>query len=124
MCEGVDDLCCCFDLAFDRRRDTAVVFERGQGRLGQSRDGVRADQLLDVAHVAIRRVFRGRRGPERTLWRFTVRAQRVPARTGEYLLEVLVGKLGAGDPKPAAQRQGTPGAVLALRGRLGIASAK
>src|SRR6266511_753126 len=112
MCEGVDDLCCCFDLAFDRRRDTAMVFERGQGRLGQSRDGVRADQLLDVAHVAIRRVFRGRRGPERTLWRCTVRAQRLPARTGEYLLEVLVGKLGAGDPKPAAQRQGTPGAVL------------
>ena len=97
---------------------------RGPGRrstrLGRHRvHGVGADQLLDVEHVAVGRVLGRGRGPERPLHARALRGERLPARPGERLLEVLVGELRVRDRRacPAAPCCRAPRAACRSRCR-------
>src|SRR4029450_14077550 len=81
------------DALLEGERDLAVILER-LDRLSWHRvHGARADQVLDVQHVAAIRVLRRRRGPHAPLRRRAPLDQDVPARAGKDLLSVLVGEL-------------------------------
>ncbi len=63
-----------------RGRRLAVIGEGAQRRLRHRVDGVRRDQILDVQHVAVRRVLRARGSPERALHARSGFRQPLPAR--------------------------------------------
>ncbi len=70
----------------------------GLHRLERHRvDGVRADQLLDVEHVAVGGVLRRRGRPEAALGAGALAGEECPAIARERLLPVLVGELRVGD---------------------------
>ena len=77
--------------------------ERLDGLARHRVDGVGADQLLDVEHVAVVGVLGRRRRPQAALRRRALGPQRLPRVAGEDLLVGLVGELGVGDRERALE---------------------
>src|SRR5690348_18442030 len=96
----------------ERLFDLAVILERLKGRLGKGRDRIGADQLLDVADVAVSRILRRRRCPERPLREGATPAKRLSARAAERSLEVTVSQLCARDSQLTAQHERLVASVL------------
>ena len=85
------------DVLLEARARAAVIAKRVVGGRRNGVDGVRADQLLDVQHVAIGRIFRAGAGPKNALRLRASLRQCLPARVAEDLLVALIGKLGVGN---------------------------
>ena len=83
--------------------DLAMLFEGHHGLLGHGVDRLWADQLLDVHHVAVVRVFGSGAGPETSLDPGVLAAQRLKFRLVEDSLERLVGQLRVRDSRLAEQ---------------------
>ena len=67
-------------------------------------DGVGADQLFDIEHVAIVFVFCAGRGPQQALRLGALGLELVPARSGEQVLVFLIGEFCIRDGDLALQR--------------------
>ncbi len=90
----------------ERERDLAVVLER-LDRLERHRvHRLRADQALDVEHVAVVRVLRRGRRPEAPLLRRALRREELPALAREHLLPVLVGEACVRDRRACREAPG------------------
>src|SRR5258706_1449092 len=90
----------------DRVASHLSVILEGFDRLLRHRvHGERADQLLHVHHVAVRRVLRRGRRPEAALWIRTLRGEELPALAGERSLEMFVRELRVRDRELAAERE-------------------
>ena len=83
--------------ALQRLLDPAVILKRLDRLLRHRVHRQRPDQLLDVHHVAVRRVLRRRGRPEAALRVRTRACEAVPAVTREHALVVLVRELRVGD---------------------------
>ena len=77
--------------------DGAVVAKGLNGIEGHGVDGVGADQLIHIAHVAVVGVFGAGAGPEQALHVGPIVGQALPAVAAEQGLEGLVGNFGIGD---------------------------
>src|SRR5207253_2732435 len=75
-----------------------------------------ADQLLDIKHVAVFRIFGSGACPKQALRPSALRAQRLPSRPGEEALISFVGELGVSDRYLASDAR--QGAVLCVVARL------
>src|SRR6202007_1162290 len=73
------------------------------GRRRKGVDGVRADQLFDVKHVAILWILGAGAGPEETLRLRAFGGEGLPARAAEKFLILLVGDPGIGNGHLAAE---------------------
>ena len=82
-----------------------MVAERVERGLGHGVHRVGADQLFDVHHVAVGRVLRARRRPQRLLHARARRRELLPAVAGEDVEEPLVRLLRVRDRDLAAQRR-------------------
>ncbi len=74
-----------------------MLLERHHGLLRHGVDRLRADQLLDVHHVAVGRILGSCAGPEAALHRGTCLAQLSELGPIEDALEGLVGHLRIGN---------------------------
>ncbi len=108
--ERIPDLAGRLDVGVDAAGDRAVVAEGLQRVVGQGVHRVRADQLVDVERVGVRRVLGRRRRPQRPLHAGAACSERLPAGPGERLDEELVGELALGDGRLAPQRERLVGA--------------
>src|SRR3954462_12820145 len=101
--ESLEDTARLVDVLLERERDVAVILE-GVDRLLRHRvHGLRADQLLDVDHVAIGRVLGRGRCPEAALRPRPLRPDPLPALARVELLVPLVGELRVRDGELALQ---------------------
>ena len=82
----------------------AMIAERIQRRRRHGVDGVGADQLLDIEHVAVVLVLGAGGGPQQPLRLCALGRELVPARAGKQALVILIGELGVGDRDLALQR--------------------
>ena len=92
------------EVLLQRHGNAAVLLERFVGRRRNCVDGVRPDERLDVEHVAVRRILRAGRCPQRTLHIRAVMLQLLPTLAAEGLFEELVGELGVGNRDLAEER--------------------
>ncbi len=83
----------------------AVVAEGLERRRRHGIDGVGADQLLDIEHVAIVLVFCAGRGPQQALRPCALGLELLPARPGEQALVFLIGEFCIRDGDLAFQRR-------------------
>ena len=81
-----------------------MILERVVRRGRQRVDRIARDETLDVEHVAVFRVLRPGRGPERPLQVRTFGLQLFESIGGKDLLELLVGQLGVRDGNFAEKR--------------------
>ena len=105
------------DIFLEAVAQLAVVAEGIERRRRHGVDGVGADQLLDIEHVAVVLVLGAGRGPQQPLRLGALGRELVPAWPGEQPLVILVGELGVGDRDLALQR-GEPfllGGIVGLR---------
>jgi hypothetical protein len=89
-----------------------VVFEGGDGGLGQGGDGVGADQAVDVDGVGVGGVLGRGRGPKGPLGPGSAGGQRRPTGAAEAVSEQPVGQLGLGHRRPALEGEGLAGAEV------------
>ena len=98
------------DPAVDGAGEGPVVFEGGDGRLGQGVDRVGPDEAVDIQGVGVGGVLGRRRRPQRPLRLGAPGGQPLPPPAGETVAEQPVGQLGLGDRGLAPQRQRVAGA--------------
>ena len=92
------------EVAFDGIGLDLAVIEQRVERLRRHRvDGIGPDDALDVHEVGVMRILRRGRRPERTLHRAALCLERRELVAVEDLLELLIGKLQAGDAGLAEQ---------------------
>ena len=93
-----------------------MIPEGANRLLGHRVHGVRADQLLDVDHVAVGRVLGRGGGPERPLRPRALRCELLPGGAGEEPLVLGIGELRVGDGELAAEVAGAG----SLEARIGL----
>ncbi|MGY4314565.1 hypothetical protein ACVWW1_003892 [Bradyrhizobium sp. JR3.5] len=91
------------DILLEAVADLAVVAEGIEGCRRHGVDGIGANQLLDIEHVAIVLVLGAGRSPQQPLRLGALGRELVPARAREQALVVLVGELCIGDRDLALQ---------------------
>ena len=92
------------DILLEAVARLAMVAERIQRCRRHGVDGVGADQLLDIQHVAVVLVLGAGGSPQQPLRLGAFGRELLPARAREQALVVLVGELGVGDGDLALQR--------------------
>ena len=85
------------DVLFETRPQPAVIAERLERRRRDRVDRVAADQLFNVAHVAIERILGARARPEKPLWMRALGGERLPLARAAQGEIALVGELRVGD---------------------------
>ena len=92
------------EILLDREPHLAVIFERVVCGRGKRVNRVARDQRLDVQHVAVLRILRPRRCPQRTLHIGAPRAELLKSIAAEVFLEELIRELGVRDGHFAEER--------------------
>jgi len=82
---------------FETRAEVPVLSKSVHRGWRHGVDGVRADQLLNIEHIAVFRILGSGACPKQSLRLGALRAQRLPARPGEKPFIALIGELGVGN---------------------------
>ena len=99
-----EDVLGVLDIFLEAVARLAVIAEGVERCRRHGVDGVGADQLLDIEHVAVVLVLGAGRGPQQPLRLCALGRELLPARPGEQPLVFLIGELGIGDGDLALQR--------------------
>src|SRR5205085_11285725 len=92
------------DVLLDGRTRAAVILVGEIRRGGDGIDGIRADQRVDVERVAVLRVLRAGRRPERALHLRAFFTKALETLAAEDFLELPIGKLRVRDRDLAEER--------------------